>query len=289
MDFGESDDEGLPTYADSTSGSLEDDPNTSSSSPSSGLVDTTLPIQEPPSPGTARKRANEEIYEKSQRPLPSTTPLKPPPSFSFEDRVSTEPQQSAAWKVSFKESQPTVPTHLSPTMAETIGEPPTQANTEVTIPKTFIGSVATYQKHLDDEFEAYENELKSRERFQELRELDWQDLEDRYQKEISLRIADEEAIMREFQERFAVSYLDWYISWLIIFSNSCCGCKSRGAERVREESRGQYSTCCKRSMLTDHRLRTRVAFVQHSEGRLGDRQEHCESHPLVRRRRLALT
>ena len=236
MDFGESDDEGLPTHADSTTHSLEADLNTSSSFPSSGLIDQSLPIQEPPSPGTARKRGTEEVYVRSQAPLLSTTPLKPPPGFSFddrvstephrppqrplprtaseppgftfEDRVSTEPQRSSAWRVSYKDSRPTEPTQSSSTMTDPIAEPPVQPDKELTMPKTFVENVALYQKDLEDEFKEYEKELKSRERSQELEELDWQDLEDRYHKEISLKIADEEAIMREFQERFAVSCLD---------------------------------------------------------------------------------
>ena len=215
MDFDESDDEGLPTHADSTSGSLGDDPNTSSSFPSSGLVDATQPIQEPPSPGTARKRANEEIDEESQRPLPSTTPLKPPPSFSSEDRGFTEPQKSAAWKVSFRDAQVSETTRPSSQMAKATAEPPTEATSELVAENTFVENVAAYQKHLEDDFKDYENELKGRERSHELQELDWQDLEDRYQNEISMQIADEEAIMKEFQQRFAVSLLGCYMFPLI--------------------------------------------------------------------------
>ncbi len=205
MDFGESEGEELPIHADSTTSSLEADLNSSSSFPSSGLIDNSLPVHEPPSPGTARKRTKEEVYEKSQRPLSSTTPLKDPPKFKFEHGVSTEPQRSSTWKVAFKDIQASQSTHRSPPMAEDTAEWPDQATNEVTLPKTFVESVAAYQRQLEDDFKEYGNELRGRERSHELAQLDWQELEGQYQKEISVKIADEQEIMKEVQERFNVS------------------------------------------------------------------------------------
>ena len=204
MDFGESDDEELPTHVDSTTDSIEVDSNTAPTFQSPTSTDRSLPLQEPLSPTTARKRANEEIYERPDRPLPSTTPLKTPPKVSFEDRISSGRNQRSSFKVSFKDVHSPESATPSASMAATtsdIREPEKQIPTS---PNPFVQSIAAYQKQLEEEFREYEKGLESRDRAQELRTLDWKGLEDRYQEETSLKIADENQIMQDFEARFAV-------------------------------------------------------------------------------------
>ena len=209
MDLGESDEDKLPIHLDSTIDSLVGDANTATSFQSSDLTDRTVSLPEPPSPaspGTARKRGLAEIYEKSPRLLPSTTPLKTPPRLSIQQRVTTEHHGSKPTprSVAFKDIEMAAAVEMK-TYTQASTSMPQEELGEDHSRATFVQSIARYKKHLDDEFQDYENELKSRDRSQELSALDWEELEDRYQKEIGPKIADERQIMEEFQARFNVS------------------------------------------------------------------------------------
>lgn len=204
MDF-ESDDEELPTSLDPPTSSIADNTNnTTSTFDSFTLPDRTVPKSEPPSPGTARKRTFEEILEKSQRPIPSTTPLKTPPKPSFDHKVSTflyrsTPSQPEAYGL---RQRPTA--SMSTSMPADALRPQGPEQDQKVNPRTFVDDVAAYQQHLEAEFKDYEKELESRDRSQELAALDWQELEDRYQKEISPKVADEQKIMEDFHAHFQV-------------------------------------------------------------------------------------
>jgi hypothetical protein len=87
----------------------------------------------------------------------------------------------------------------SSSQEEQIEQPANEPNT------SFVGSVAAYQNHLADEFKDYENELKGRTKDDVLEELDWEDLEKRYQSEIGPKLADEQQIMEDVHRRFEVS------------------------------------------------------------------------------------
>ena len=276
MDFGYSDDEALPTHVDSTTGSIDADANTASTFRSSELTDRSVPIPEPPSPGTARKRGNAEIYEKPQQPLPSTTPLKPPPRPLPEDRTFTQPRTPSSVKVTFKDIQTPRPAPSPAQMAAVSFSTPGLEQQPAAISNTFVEDIDAYQKRLEAEFNEYELELKNRDRSQELAQLDWQALEDEYQKEIRNKVADEQMIMEDFEAHFAVSLLLCFFARLTVYSNSCFGCEFRATERVTEQSRGRQYHSFSPTILIDHRLRTRVAFVQNSESKLEERQEHCE-------------
>lgn len=204
-------------------------------------------MQEPPSPGTARKRTNEEVYEKPQRPttIASTTPLKSPPGVSFQERARPDPRrasQSRFEEIGFASLQAARAEKMPTSTAENAPMPDGSEKEQKPGPNTFVQDIAAYQQCLEAKFQDYENELKSRDRSQELAALDWQDLEERYQKEIGPKIAEEQEIMNEFQARFGVGIFAARPGMrLTSDSNSCSGCKCLVRGRARERAKGEPS------------------------------------------------
>jgi hypothetical protein len=192
MDRDFSDDEDFPP--------LPPDADTTSTFGTSQLPDRTRTsfIPQPVSPGTARKRSIDELFMRPERSRQSTTPWKSPPKppqsgLSNMDSVATSEQ------IGFSQmSQVTrVDAPTSSSQEEQIEQPEPQTS--------FVGSVATYQKHLADDCRDYENELKSRSKDDVLDNLNWEDLEKRYQSEIAPKLADEQQIVEDVHRRFEVS------------------------------------------------------------------------------------
>ena len=196
MDLEGSDEEELPTTLETTS-PIRADFRTVSTLRSSILTDRTVTSPSAASPRTARKRTNEEIYQRPQKPRSSTTPLKTPP------------RRMSQWESSGFGSQDTYIPESSP-----MSSPEPEARPEATaavrpteqplLPKNFVQSIQEYQKQLDDEFTQFQENLKKRDKKDGLDDLDWDDLERQYFKEIGPKEADEHEIMERLQTYFNV-------------------------------------------------------------------------------------
>ena len=199
MDLIDSDDEELPTNLDLT-GSVGQDYQVNPPTRSTTLTDRTLSQALPPSPKTARKRTNQEIYQRSQIPIASTTPLKSPPkrmppfyevgTFGA-DSHSVEMASPVTKEVPADQNQPA---------------------------KTFVQDIQSYQDQLENEFKIFEQSLKERNKKDALEDLDWDELEQQYHAEIRPKEADEQAIMEELQTRSQASR-QWSLSALKLTSS----------------------------------------------------------------------
>jgi hypothetical protein len=211
MDFVESEDEevDLPIHLESPTESIDENANSDPSLRSSVLTDRTKSRENPQSPGLIGTQTLDQIYERSRiTRAASTTPLKSPPKSSFPAAVPTnsvtEPQPVSV-RVSFKDVQMIKPQPESDPMSVTPSESNPFRNEQQPRTGSFIERVAAYQKSLDEQYKEFETSLKDRDRSQELASLDWEDLEERYQKEIAPKLADEEQIMEDFELRFNVT------------------------------------------------------------------------------------
>ena len=192
MDVSDSDDEELPTNLDLTI-PLETRDLTASTARSSTLTDRTVSQALPPSPRTARKRTHEEVYQRPQIPRASTTPLRTPPKrMSQFERIGFNALPA--------ESQTTVVASQAQTQTQT--QTPTEQTEQREQTKTFVQDVQAYQEQLEKEFKQFETSLSERNKKEPLEDLDWEDLERRYQADIGPNEADEQAIIEELQTRF---------------------------------------------------------------------------------------
>lgn len=216
----DSDEEELPTNLDVTT------PRNAHSLTASTLTDRTLSHALPPSPRTAKKRTNEEVYQRSQIPIASTTPLKTPPK-----------RMSQFERMGFD----SLPTESQATAVATQAEPQSPVE-QAAQAKTFVQEIQAYQDQLEDEFKQFEKSLSDRDKKEPLEELDWDELEHRYRAEIGPKEADEQAIIEELQTRFQACYCLHSLSLRLTgLSNSSSGCKSRKRGRASEPSRGMMT------------------------------------------------
>lgn len=219
-DYDESEDEdSLPRDADST-GSLHEldnkfDRTTSTEDPSDFTEGTQDRLQEPPSPGTSRKRVLDEVYQKSHLPLLSTTPQKTPPkSIAFPYRSPADAQTA---KTPF--GRPLEHTGLSAlrnvmnassppasTGGTAVGDETERSLHGVTEQerKPFIHGIQTFEQDLEKEFQQFEQQLEGRDRSAELAALDWNDLERRFTSDLDPLIAQEDQIRQELGQRLQV-------------------------------------------------------------------------------------
>ena len=209
MDVDDSDDEqSLPTGLDAT-GHIDPTRENLSTFDSATLTDRT--ISEPPlSPNRARKRTNEEVYQKPQRPLTSTTPLKSPPRSFFQGRALSEPFHART--ISFEKAGFSALRHVenaepaSPVKSQSGKElKMTNREEQALTTDAFTDDIRSYQQRLEDEFKAYEASLKDRDRSDMIDPQNWDALEDQYKREIDPLIAREQEFMQEFSARFQVS------------------------------------------------------------------------------------
>lgn len=106
---------------------------------------------------------------------------------------------------------------------------------------TFSAKIAAYQQELESEFKMYEDSLSTRQVDVELEDLDWDELESRYQAEMKLQVSNEQEIMDDFSVRFQVrSHYPHHECYLTYSSNSYSGCRFRMKKRQRGLSRGMY-------------------------------------------------
>lgn len=69
---------------------------------------------------------------------------------------------------------------------------------------SFVQDIKDYQRELELEFQKFEQSLDERDTSADLEGLDWDDLEERYKKEIQPHVDSEQEIMNEFGSRFQV-------------------------------------------------------------------------------------
>ena len=241
MDVSDSDeDQSLPTGLDTTA-QLDSTQETLSTLDSATLTDRTV-SEPPPSPNKTRKRTNEEVYQRAQRPTTSTTPLKSPPRNSLQGRALSGPFHART--ISFEKAGFSALRHVenaetaSPVKPQPANPRMMNDHEEEAPTKTgFTDDIRLYQQRLEDEFKAYETSLKDRDRSDTIDPQDWDALEDHYKQEIDPLIAQEQEIMQEFSARFQVNTIFSSRRAAHIQSNSCCGCRCRAIEKVTEPSR----------------------------------------------------
>ena len=208
MDFSDSDeDQSLPTGLDAA-GHIDSTQETLSTFDSATLTDRT--VSEPPlSPNKARKRTNEEVYQRAQRPTTSTTPLKSPPRNSLQGRASSEPFHART--ISFEKAgfsalrqvvNAETASPVKPRPAKDLKM--NDCEEEAPVRTGFTDDIRSYQQSLEDEFKAYERSLKDRDRSDTINPQDWDALEDQYKREVDPLVAQEQEIMQEFGARFQV-------------------------------------------------------------------------------------
>ena len=206
MDVSDSDeDQSLPTGLEAA-GHIDPTQDTISTFDSATLTDRT--VSEPPlSPNKARKRTNEEVYQRAQRPTTSTTPLKSPPRNSLQGRALSEPFHARTIsfeKAGFSALRQVVNADTASPVKPGPENDLKMNNREEDAPMRpgFTDDIRSYQQSLDDEFKAYETSLKDRDRSDAIDPQDWDALEDQYRREVDPLIAQEQEIMQEFGARF---------------------------------------------------------------------------------------
>lgn len=170
-------------------------------------------VTEPQLPNRARKRTNEEIYEKVQRPFVSTTPLKSPPRNPVSARAMSEPfheRGTSFDKVGFsalrdvtkanQETSARTRSNDEPD-SEMAGEetPEQEADAE-----TFTDQINSYKQELQRDFAEYEKALACKSQTDTEEPLDWGDLETRYRRDMQPLTAEEEKVTAEFEVRLQV-------------------------------------------------------------------------------------
>lgn len=172
-------------------------------------VDETVP-EVPQSPNRRRKRTNEEIYEKSQPPMISTTPAKTPPRDFNLVRATSEPfhnKGSSFPKVGFsalrqemdaEESDQKVPNTNVNAISHDEAEDSTKAI-------AFTEQIKLYQQKLEAEFVEFEKGLTTNDQQEIMETLDLNKLEKDYESSMTPLIEEEQRIMQEFQTRLEVS------------------------------------------------------------------------------------
>lgn len=72
--------------------------------------------------------------------------------------------------------------------------------------KTFQESMKEYQDRLDKEYRLFEQKLKERDRNQELDDIDWDDLENRYHHAMDPKLAAEQDLVNDCSTLFQVCF-----------------------------------------------------------------------------------
>ncbi|KEF59418.1 uncharacterized protein A1O9_04262, partial [Exophiala aquamarina CBS 119918] len=193
---------------------------------------------------SARKRTNDEVYEPVQAPVPSPRSSrfqKSTMSISLSDALSQKPVASGSdgtlvsgqvVTTSLAENKPAPHNVLA-------DQPPSDTPSD-----SFVQEITGYQQQLELEFQTFERSLEERDTTADLESLDWNDLEERYKREIQPHIDSEQAVMTEFGSRFQQFMLYMQV------------CNDQEAERAIK------------------RLRTRISLAQNSEQSLAQKQEH---------------
>jgi hypothetical protein len=260
MNYAESEDEevDLPVNLDSPTDSIdeEDDDDDDENSPppfrSSVLTDRTVSKETSKFSASIKTQNPDDVHERARTTrAESTTPLKSPPKSSFPSTIPTEPTtepQVSSTRVSFKDIQMIKPEPECASMAVSTSDPNPFDRGHQPRDISFTEKVAAYQKSLDDQYNEFETNLKDRDRSQELAALDWEDLEDRYQREIAPKLADEEKIMEDFELRFnVIQYRPSLYQLLMIHSNSCSGPRYRARESGNELPKGTSLSAARNS------------------------------------------
>ena len=301
MDYDDSEEErSLPSNADPTDAvdvlktELDNDEDTQDST-SAFRSEENRPVPSLTSPGRIRKRSNEEIYKKSQLPVFSTTPQKTPPkAVAFQYRAASEPQTSKSLfgqsfeKTGFSKLR-NVMTASSPppsTGLTIIDEGTSQVSMHDvgSAHKSFIDEIEAFEKELKDEFDTFERSLDSRDPSADLGKLDWDELEERFAREIDPIIKEEDKVRAELGARLQVSTSpgNHTAMFTILAISSMDASVGRTGRRACHQ-KVCHSPATGQNDSYNYRLRTRTAFVQHSETKLDEKQEHCRHlfHPSV--------
>jgi hypothetical protein len=142
----------------------------------------------------ARKRTNEELYQKAD--TPKTSP-----------RTTKTPRKSIGMADLPETGAYAVPKHLFQTVPSAI-ETKSIAGVPIfseSLSSTKFGNdIREFQQELDAEFQQFERSLEERDSAADLEDMDWHGLEARYESDIAPCIAREKEIMDDFQTRFAV-------------------------------------------------------------------------------------
>ncbi|EXJ88137.1 hypothetical protein A1O1_05065 [Capronia coronata CBS 617.96] len=163
------------------------------------------------SPSTARKRNNEEVYGSTRSPRSMPTPSRfqkstmtvSQPNEDAEQAINITQGQESSSKQNTKPAQPSTTNSTRPERLtidrQELAKPPSSRD-------SFVRDVDEYQQQLELEFQEFERSLNERNPTEGLEDLDWDDLEARYDKEIQPKITAEQEIMDEFSARFEVAF-----------------------------------------------------------------------------------
>jgi len=158
----------------------------------------------------ARKRTNEEIYEPVDQPKSSPTATRFQKSVATSMPSDLEAQQITATpfeRHGFAVLDPPGQSLLR-RRGELIPENDRLSKSSQSNPSTsndtFAKEIQDYQQQLDREFQEFEQSLNERDTSVNLDTLDWNELEDRYSKEVRPNLDAENEILKELGARFEV-------------------------------------------------------------------------------------
>jgi hypothetical protein len=235
------------------------------------------------SPRSGRKRANDEIYKASTGATPSHSKKL---SFNQRPRTASEHVQKHLQPSQFeqhgfpKDTAGPAAQSFESTVA-TLNTQPSDVSTAATAvdaPQTFVGRLRALQAQLDFEYCQHERDLGERDRKAQITRYDWDDLERRYLQEMEPAIKSEQEIQTSLAERYGVGIFESELLCLLTMDRACSsGCRLPAIAKHTGLLRGKVlvpQALCYADRIC--RLRTRVAFVQNSEAKLADKEQHCE-------------
>ena len=188
---------------------LVDSPTTDEGNQSENHILNEAPtiLSKPRQNSVARKRTNDEVYEPAQAPISSFRS-----SRSQKSTMSISMSEPSSQKPVVSGSEGTLVSRQVVQTPHAESEQPTPQNVTTDQPSSdtpsdsFVQDIKDYQQQLELEFQMFERSLEERDTAADLESLDWQDLEDRYKREIQPHIDSEQGIMTEFSSRFQVRF-----------------------------------------------------------------------------------
>lgn len=156
--------------------------------------------QRPRHNSSARKRTNDQVYEPVQTPVTSPRAIRFDKSITAGGMSDSLTQPSDGMLASGQVVQTPVADEDQNASQKVIAVP--SANDKPS--SSFVQDIKDYQRELELEFEKFEQSLDERDTSADLEGLDWDDLEERYKKEIQPHVDSEQEIMTEFGSRFQV-------------------------------------------------------------------------------------
>ena len=180
-------------------------------------VDSSPPLPSRPrhsqSPSISRKRTNQEVYQLAEQPKPSPTASR------FQKLQNADPlpggEVHQTRKIVDEHQGHLGLQHLGDAAVTRGDQGATEQNPrDMSVPSqpvpgkdNFVKEIGAYQQELELQFQNFERSLNERDTTAELDVLNWDELQDRYNKQLQPILDAEQGIMKEFGARFEVGHL----------------------------------------------------------------------------------